>query len=31
MKAFINDIGRIECDGIEFSSGAVVEVYIVGK
>lgn len=31
MLAIINTNGRIECDGIEFTSGNVVEVLIDGK
>ncbi|WP_018692497.1 DUF5348 domain-containing protein [Algicola sagamiensis] len=30
-NAFINAVGRIECNGTEFHSGDVVEVFIEGQ
>ena len=28
QKSFLNNVGRLECDGVEFHCGDVVEVFI---
>lgn len=31
QRSFLNDIGRLECDGVEFNCGELIEVFLYGS